>query len=360
MVTMRTFAGQSFLARGKMRHNGRTGFTLVELLVVIAIIGILVGLLLPAVQAAREAARRMSCGNNLKQLGLSLHNHESTYGSMPAWGREFRMNDAYASANNPWFPLTADARKPFGALGQLLPFIEQGNLYNIFDLKKPLVDPVNLAPPFPLAQNTPAIFAKVPVFVCPSTPEMPGDYGPYFTPIGFPAGQAYNLPRTDYAPMRGIHSSLAVCVGLPQSNTHNALLGSNDLLNRWSVKFGEAVDGLSNTILFIEIAGKQGIWFRGRNIAQPPNFINLNSFYGDWNIARHVRGLSGADPNNPEQPGCSVINILNANNPYSFHPGGVQMVRGDGSVAFLSDSTSAFVFSAMLSRDGGEVYEMPQ
>lgn len=341
-----------------MKRNGlRTAFTLVELLVVIAIIGILVGLLLPAVQAAREAARRMSCGNNLKQIALAAHNHESSFKYFPAWGREFPLNDAYAASNNPWFALTGDARRPFGFMGQILPYFEQGNLYAKFDLKKPLVDPVNLAPPFPLAQNTIEIFGTVPSYVCPSTPDSPSDYGPYFAPLGFPSGQAYNLARTDYAPMRGIHSSLAVCVGLPSANTDNAMLGSNDLINKWNVRIGEVPDGLSNTVMIYEIAGKQGIWYRGRNIAVPPALINLNSFYGDWNIARRVRGLSGANPAVPQEPGCSIINVLNADNPYSFHPGGVQTARGDGSVGFVSASISPQVFVALLSRDGGEVFD---
>jgi len=339
------------------KSSFKGGFTLVELLVVIAIIGILVGLLLPAVQAAREAARRMSCGNNLKQVALAAHNHESAFKYFPAWGREFPLNDAYASSNNPWYALTGDARRPFGFMGQILPYFEQGNLFSKFDLKKPLVDPVNLAPPFPMALNTIEIFGTVPSYVCPSTPESPSDYGPYFAPLGFPAGQAYNLARTDYAPMRGIHSSLAVCVGLPSSNTHNAMLGSNDLVTNWNVRIGQIPDGLSNTVMIYEIAGKQGIWYRGKNLAIPPAQINLNSFYGDWNIARHVRGLSGANPANPSEAGCSIINVLNANNPYSFHPGGVQTARGDGSVAFVSASISPQVFVALTSRDGGEVFD---
>ncbi len=340
-----------------MRKSGtRSGFTLVELLVVIAIIGILVGLLLPAVQAAREAARRMSCSNNLKQIGLALHNHESTYKYVPAWGREFPTTDTYAASGNPYFMATSDARKPFGVLGQLLPYIEQGNITVMFDLKKALVDPRNLPPPFPGGTNNPACFAKVPVFLCPSAPETQSDYGPYFAPLGFPSGVAFNLPKTDYAPMRGIHGSLNQCVTSTNVTTHNAMLGAQDILTKWTVKFAEVTDGLSNTFCILEIAGKQKWYFRGK--AMPGTTFNtgfgLNSFYGDWNIARHVRGLLGNDIANPNNAGCSVINIFNENNPYSFHTGGIQVLKGDGSVSFQSDTIDARTFAALLSRDGGE------
>lgn len=344
-----------------MRISSRksSGFTLVELLVVIAIIGILVGLLLPAVQAAREAARRMSCGNNMKQLGLALHNHESAYKWVPAWRREFALTDTYAATGNPYFTATSDARSPHGPLGQLLPYMEGSNITNLFDSRKALLDPKNNVPPFPGAQNTPAAMSTVPTFLCPSTPESRSDYGPYFAPLGVPANTPYVLPRTDYAPMRGIHSWLAQCVGLPNASTNNAMLGTTDPIRKFTVKFAEVTDGLSNTMCFLEIAGKQGIYFRGRNIAVLPAFINLNSFYGDWNIARQVRGYNiGVVPtpaaSNGAQ-GCSVINVFNANNPYSFHTGGIQNVRGDGSVAFLSANLDNAVFVALLSRDGGEV-----
>lgn len=336
------------------RNTWKAGFTLVELLVVIAIIGILVGLLLPAVQAAREAARRMQCSNNLKQLGLSIHNHESTFKFIPIWGVEFALTEAPTNPTNPYFTLTADARRPMGAMGQLLPYLEQNNLINLFDLKRPLVDPVNSAPPFPGATNTTAVFAKVPVFVCPSTPDVPSDYGTYFVPIGFPSGVQYNLPRTDYVPLRGIHGSLAICNGLPNTNTHNAMLGSQFPITKRKVQFGEVSDGLSNTICFIELAGKQQIFFRGQKLN---GVLTLNSFYGDWNVARHVRGLSGATVTAPEQAGCSTMNIVNQNNPYSFHTGGVQMVRGDGSVTFLSQNISTPTFIGLVSRDGGEVVQ---
>jgi hypothetical protein len=169
------------------------------------------------------------------------------------------------------------------------------------------------------------------------------------------------MPRTDYVPMRGIHGSLAICVNLPNANTHNAMLGSLNLITQSTVKFGEVSDGLSNTICFIETAGKQLRFFRGRPV--PPTAAGgnlvLNSYYGDWNIARHVRGLSGANILDPRLPGCSVINVLNDDNPYSFHPAGVQIVRGDGSVSFLAQSVDNFTFVGMTSRNDGEVFTNP-
>ncbi len=339
------------------RTSRRSAFTLVELLVVIAIIGILVGLLLPAVQAAREAARRMSCSNNLKQIGLALHNHESTFKYVPAWGKEFPITDTYAASNNPYFLLTGDARRPFGVLGQLLPYLEQSNVTNLFDLKKPLIDPRNLPPPFPGGTNHPSCFATLPVYICPSTPPAQSDYGPFFGVLGFPSGVVYSLPRTDYAPMRGIHRSLGSCL-TPAADvtTHNAMLGSEFIITKPTVKFAEVTDGLSNTACFYEIAGKQKWYFRGK--PHPGNAfgngLGLNSFYGDWNIARHVRGMLGTDVTTLASPGCTFMNVFNENNPYSFHTGGVQVCRGDGSVTFVSDTLDLNVFVATLTRSGGE------
>lgn len=332
------------------RRAVRGAFTLVELLVVIAIIGVLVALLLPAVQQAREAARRMSCSNNLKQLGLALHNHESTYKYVPTWRIQFTAAEYPTDPPNPYFAATGDAQSPFGALGQLLPYLEQTTITDMIDFRRSLIDPVNLPPPFPGGTNNPAMLAPLSVFICPSTPDAPSDYGPYFAPLGFPANTPFNLPRTDYAPLRGVHNSLAVCVGMPNVTTHNAMLGTADPVNKRRVRFAEVTDGLTNTICFIEIAGKQDSYF-GRNRAIG---AHLNSFYGDWNVARHVRGLSGADITVPGQPGCSVVNVFNENNPLSFHPGGVQAVRGDGSVFFVTETMAPEIFVALVTRDGGE------
>jgi hypothetical protein len=88
--------------------------------------------------------------------------------------------------------------------------------------------------------------------------------------------------------------------------------------------------------------------------------LGLNSYYGDVNIAREMRGLSGALITNPTLPGCSAINVYNEDNPYSFHTGGVQMVRGDGSVTLLSDAVSVQVLIALITRNGGESDQAPE
>jgi prepilin-type N-terminal cleavage/methylation domain-containing protein len=371
-----------------MRCRRSIGFTLVELLVVIAIIGILVGLLLPAVQAAREAARRMSCSNNLKQIGLALHNHASTYqDAMPSWGQQFRFNDPYASTGGspggtptPFWLLglsiaQGETHRGLAPFARMLPFMEQDNIYNFFDARQPQLSLRNLpgAPGGVTGGGLPDLVMNtklLPMLICPSSPEAPCDYWDPALSIVLGPQRNLSLPRSDYAAMRGLHTSLLTCIGAnttglnndssPQCN--NSMLGTPILLQagngnngvpfigRNKVSLSDVSDGLSNTLCFIEYAGRQTEFFRGRPTGG--RLFNASAF--DWAAARHVRGLSGANPANPGQNGCSIINVWN-NNPYSFHSGGVQSVRGDGSVTFISASVAPNLFAALVTRDGGEV-----
>ena len=344
-------------------HSRRPpGFTLVELLAVIAIVAALVGLTVPAVQSAREAARRLSCGNKLRQVGLGLQAHESTHRFVPAWRKEFSWAEYPKDPPNPNFSAVNAGRTTLGALGQLLPFVEEGRIASLFDMTRGLADPVNLPPPFPNGRNTPACFSPVSLFVCPSTPSgIPSDYGAGYAVIGYPPNTPLVLPRTDYAPLRGLHPSLAACAGLPSDFTHNAMLGTTDFVNRRTVRFREITDGLSRTLSFVEQAGRQQRFFMGRPLGDsaPGGATVLNAFYGDWNTARHARGLSGTSEADPQHTGCSIVNVLNDDNPYAFHPGGVGAVMGDGRVTFMANEIDATVFAALVSRDGSESVSLP-
>ncbi len=186
------------MSRFLVRRRG--GFTLIELLVVIAIIAVLIGLLLPAVQKVREAAARMSCSNNLKQLGLALHNYENTNGRLPSLGFNFPTNPR---PSNPY----GNQTQGFTALVLIAPYIEQGNLTNLVNLQYSILDPLNLPPPAPGASNI-AGMTPVKVFVCPSTPNGMdlANYDAIMASYGFPSGNKYS--RTDYWPMRGFDPTL--------------------------------------------------------------------------------------------------------------------------------------------------------
>jgi prepilin-type N-terminal cleavage/methylation domain-containing protein/prepilin-type processing-associated H-X9-DG protein len=336
----------------KRRH----GFTLIELLVVIAIIAVLIGLLLPAVQKVREAANRMSCSNNLKQIGLALHNYENTYGSLPPWGSDFGYNPRPAN------PL-GNQRQGHSALGMILPFIEQENVIRIAHPGASVIDPINWPPNWgtSLAGQT-----KVKTFMCPSAPARELDYGPYFVSLGVPNRGVFNLGVTDYAIVRGLHSNFTrACAPASPPDASGDLgvgaMGVRGLINpegltRGKAKLTDMTDGTSNTIMVAEDGGRHQVYARGKPVADNapgrPGWT-LNAAWADYNTAIRVRGFS-ADGTRVDG-GCCVVNCNNVNQIYAFHAGGANALRGDGSVQFLSDSVAPGVLGALLTRAGGEV-----
>ncbi len=349
------------------------GFTLVELLVVIAIIGVLVSLLLPAVQAAREAARRMQCSNNLKQIGLALHNHENTYKYMPPWAWNFAIG-FNPNPTNPLPPTESGPRfQGHSPLMVLLPYLEQQNVTNVMRLDYSVIDPTNWPPPW---GTTPSASAKVPVFVCPSTPNRVVDYSPYFAPLLGNKGP-FLLGATDYAAIRGLHNNFRTrcapniatnpsppdsgVLGVPDGPSGKGEMQTNKELRPGKVKMADILDGTSNSIAFGEVAGLHQVYVRKIPLApNAPGQVGwaLNAAFFDFNSAIQVRGVSRDGL--VTDGGCFCVNATNTRGAsqgqlFSFHPGVVGSLRADGSVHFVSETVDATTLAALVTRAGSEL-----
>ena len=329
--------------------QNRRGFTLVELLVVIAIIGILVGLLLPAVQAAREAARRMQCSNNLKQLGLAAMNFESAMKGLPPSCYDDDTTPVVAFPR----PIPANQR-PRSVLFILLPYYEQGSLLNQFD---PAQD-WRQGPPSP---NRAGIGAFVPMFTCPSAPDSKRTRTINSVTFGTVVGSV-----TDYFVFNRIRADTSSRLTPSPGSGWTTAFQPNVITS-----FGAISDGSSNTMALVESAGNPSLYNIGRRgsaTATATAYVNTAGA-GIWADHRTPMTFDSCNPTTGGAIGAATapavsaaaatrtkaINCSNDDEIYAFHTGGANVVRCDGSVSFMSESISFEVVGALITRSTGEV-----
>ena len=323
----------------------RTGFTLIELLVVIAIIAILIGLLLPAVQKVRDAAARISCGNNLKQVGLGLHNYESAYGKLPPGGQGLTDSQPYtiswytpASTETPMpDPFVSGYKQAHSVFVHLLPFVEQDNIARQFDLNLPYNgSPGNIA----------ASKHVIKIYLCPSD----GLRGTAADSEGFGCA--------DYGAT--LHANINPTVGgTPASGSQFLIPGA---LGSRKVSFHEISDGTSNTIAIAEDVGRNE---RMDSLYPDPVLVAAGANpsmrkHWRWAEADNAFGVTFT-PNYHRYnstPTCqkpwTSMNCGANDELFSFHSGGSGVVFADGHVIFLRESVTPQVLRALISRAGGE------
>lgn len=304
-------------------------FTLIELLVVIAIIGVLIALLLPAVQKVREAASRLGCQNNLKQLALALHGFHDARKALPS-----SVNLGPATPRQAW-------------TAHVLPHLEQHSLATKYDYSKDWFDPANNA----------VVTTPLAVFQCGSAPKSRLD--------SRPEAWAPFVAQTDYGATTHVATRL-VTAGYAD------VAGPGMMPKNSAPTFDDVTDGVSNTTLLAESAGRPDLWRNGVKIGTTPA-QRVNG--GGWARAASDFSLEGSSPDGTTFPGPAAINATNGQIPdgypdsiygnngtgavYAFHPGSANIAFGDGSVHSIQRAINIRIFAALVTRAGGEIVTVP-
>jgi prepilin-type N-terminal cleavage/methylation domain-containing protein len=359
----------------------RPAFTLIELLVVIAIIAVLISLLLPAVQSAREAARRAQCTNNLKQIGLAMHNYESAQGAFPPSGESTNFNVPSGT-----FAKTQFVDGGWNALARLLPFMEGGSQFNALNFNVDYNEATGM--------NFTGASTVVSAFLCPSATRQPDggtDGVDPNDPISQAFGRGYGVD--DYGPTAYTDIDPFGQIGndgstYPPTPYRNKASRADGLLHQGKTRIAEITDGTSNTIAIGEDAGRdprylspytEGYYdgFNTRPILglgpAPAGNLNIARRYWRWAEPDTSFGVSGGPNNkfrpsyeisawtNPPSNGITFGNNAGANDElFSFHPGGVNILMGVGSVRFLKDTVNVVTLRGLVTLKGSEVISADQ
>lgn len=302
------------------RYRGRYAFTLLELLVVIAIIGILVALLIPAVQAVRETGRRMQCQNNLRQLGLAIQQYYAVQSVFPASSTEtpFRRN---------WVPA-------------VLPYIELETLEAKYDWNADWDAP----------ENQEAVTFRIKMLACPSTP-----YGDRVDELG----DGKTAAVADYAPPARVSQVLVDLGYVPPMHDRRGMISTGKPIQDINVE-----DGLTNTLMLIEDAGRPVFYTRFELTPTDntpgggsPDVVGGRVLGAGWADDRNEVTLHGFTNDGLSAPGPCPMNCTNNDEPFSFHPTGINVVFGDGAVRLLSETIAIDVFAALVTCNGDEILD---
>jgi len=294
--------------------------------VVIAIIAVLIALLLPAVQMARESARRAACSNKLKQIGLAFHQHHDTYGKFaPGW------------VQSPFtVPQGEVIQGGHGSGPFLLPYLDQEALARIYRWDRRSQGP----------ENQPVATTQLKIFQCPSA-----EPSRWVTAVEDPTNYSYGGKGAcgDYTGVREIDTGLVELGLVDQVADNQGVLTKNHL-----TRLCEITDGASQTILVTESAGRPKLWRASRLVSG----IYARDPGAAWVTGTLIYG-QGSTPDGATKPGPCAINCTNDREVYSFHLGGANAVFADGSVQFLQASIDIRIFARLVTRAGGEVVTVP-